>query len=160
MKPGIGARVAQSSSIQAGPKSRTQEGARSGPACGLRPRTANLAHQLLKASDNSTEAKWSQLIIASRPPLKFEAKPSSKLYSKCLRAAGFPRGRFLVGFIRGMSSMAILASLLTHHLQVGWRAAPHKHAHPQPAHRARRCSCHVGRRPDCCWAGGAHAGLP
>lgn len=152
--------VTQSWSIQAGPKSPTQAGARSGPARAFRRRTANLARQLLKATDKSAETKWSQLIIDLRPPLKFEAKPSSKLYWKCLRTAGFPRGRCLVEFIRGMSRMAILASLLTHHLQVGWRAAPHDHAHPHPTHRARRRSCDVGRRPKRCWAGGAHAGLP
>ena len=43
--------------------------------------------------------------------------------------------------------MAILARLLTHHPQVGWRAAPHDHAHPHATHRARCRPRHAGRQP-------------
>ena len=56
--------------------------------------------------------------VANVPSLKFDANR----FSDRLRTTGYPRGRCLVDAIRGMSPMAMLARLLTHHPQVERRA--------------------------------------
>ena len=55
--------------------------------------------------------------------------------------------------------MAIFASVLTHHPQVEWRAAPQDHGFPHATHRACPRPRDAGRQSERCRPGGSHAGL-
>jgi hypothetical protein len=71
------------------------------------------------------------LAVARRPVSSRAAAARVRgeaLLRQRLRTAGYPRGSFCRVVHQGMSPVAILARQLTHHPQVGWRAAPFRRA--------------------------------